>query len=125
MPIIINTKTNFKKYKKLPIISLTTRILSFTILSFTKIIKWASSLPFSDNLNLNFGLSITGIIGICLPITAIVCGSIDLKRIKKGLHKNKVFKGIDITGIVLGSIILFIVVLFIVGDILLSDRCIL
>ena len=51
MPIIINTKTNFKKYKRLPIISLTTRILSFTILSFTKIIKWASSLSFSDNLN--------------------------------------------------------------------------
>ncbi len=109
-------------YVKLPIISFTSGLLSLSIFTFTKIIKWTSTLPFSDNLNLNIGLSITGIIGICLPATAIVCASIDLKRIKKGLHKNKVFKGMDITGIVLGSIILFIVVLFIAGDVLLSDR---
>jgi hypothetical protein len=59
---------NAKSYKfgKLPIASFISGLLSLGIFTFTKIIKWVSSLPFSDNLNLNFGLSITGIIGICL-----------------------------------------------------------
>lgn len=36
-------------------------------------------------------------------LTAILCGSIDLKKIKKGLY-NKRGKGLDISGIVLGSL---------------------
>ncbi|MHB1346940.1 MAG: hypothetical protein ACYCXK_05550 [Candidatus Humimicrobiaceae bacterium] len=118
----MNNDAKLYNYGKLPAISLISGLLSLGIFTFTKIIKWTSTLPFSDNLNLNIGLSITGIIGICLPIIAIICGNIDLKRIKKGLHKNKVFKGLDITGILLGSIVLFIVAFFIAGDLLLSDR---
>ena len=53
-----------------------------------------------------------------LAIAAIVCGSIDLKRIKKGLHRSKVFKSFDITGIVIGSIIFLLVTTFMLGEII-------
>jgi len=52
-----------------------------------------------------------------LPIAAVVCGSIDLKRIKSNLYSNK-GKGIDITGIVLGSIYLLIVCLYLLGEVI-------
>jgi hypothetical protein len=45
------------------------------------------------------------ILGIGFPLTAIVCGSVDLKRIKAGLYSNK-GKGFSIAGIVLGSVFL-------------------
>lgn len=118
----MNHKVEPEKYRKLPITSLVTGILSFTILSFLKITECASSFLATITQVWIFNISLASILGICLPITAIVCGSIDLKRIKKGLHKNKAFKGMDITGIVLGSIILVFIALFILGDILLSDR---
>ena len=46
-----------------------------------------------------------------LPISAVVCGSIDLKRIEVGLYNRK-GRGFDIAGIVLGSIpILYVLVM--------------
>ena len=42
-------------------------------------------------------------ITFCLATTAVVCGSIDLWRVKTGLNSNK-GKGLDIAGIILGSI---------------------
>ena len=46
-----------------------------------------------------------------LPIAAVVCGSIDLKRIKAGLYSRK-GRGFDIAGIVLGGIpILYVLVM--------------
>ena len=54
-----------------------------------------------------------------LPIAAIVCGSIDLKRIKAGRYSNK-GKGLDITGIVFGSIFILLAVWFILGEMLAS-----
>ena len=101
----MNSIVNLDKYRKLPITSLVAGILSFTFLYYSKIVEWVSS--FLATYIFNIPLAV--ILGICLPITAIICGSIDLKMIKKGLHKNKVFRGMDITGIVLGSIILLIV----------------
>lgn len=111
-----------KKNWKLPAFSLSSGIISFSLVFFTKIIRWSSSLPFHDNINLIIGLSIAGILGVCMPIISIVCGSIDLEQNKNGVQKNKVFKSMDILGIVFGSIILFITIIFILGDILLSDR---
>ena len=46
-----------------------------------------------------------------LPIAAVVYGSIDLIRIKKGLYRNK-GKGLDITGIVLGSVLILLALFF-------------
>ena len=46
-----------------------------------------------------------------LPIAAVVCGSIDLKRIKSGLYSKK-GKGFDIAGIILGAIpILYVLIM--------------
>jgi len=50
-----------------------------------------------------------------LVIAAIVCGSIDLKKIKAGLYSNK-GKGFDITGIVLGSVFILAVIWFALAD---------
>lgn len=50
-------------------------------------------------------LIIVFILGIGLPLMAIICGSIDLKRIKIGYYNNK-GNGLSITGIVLGSFFL-------------------
>ena len=52
-----------------------------------------------------------------LPTSAVVCGAVDLKRIKTGLYSNK-GKGFDIAGIILGSIYLLIVLLFLLGEII-------
>jgi len=118
----MSDNTSLYNYGKLPIISFVTGLLSITIFSFFKLTEWATFFLKTITQTIVFNISLGSILGICLPITAIACGSIDLKKIKKGLHKSKVFKGMDITGIVLGSIILFIVVIFIVADILFSDR---
>ena len=56
---------------------------------------------------------------ICLPIPAIICGSIDLKRIKSGRYSNK-GKSLDITGIVLGSVFILLAVWFILVEIFTS-----
>lgn len=45
-------------------------------------------------------------IAISLTITAVITGSIDLKRIKNGTYSNK-GKDLDITGITIGSLLIF------------------
>ena len=50
-------------------------------------------------------------------ITAIVCGSIDLKGIKKGLYSNK-GKDFDIAGIVSGGIVVLIAIIFMLGELI-------
>ena len=61
-------------------------------------------------------LPVLGIV-LCLAITAVICGSIDLKRIKAGIYSRK-GKGFDITGIVLGGLFILIVIWFMLGEIL-------
>ena len=46
---------------------------------------------------------------LCLPIAAVVCGGIDLKRIRLG-KSSKSGMGFDITGIVLGSVFILAVI---------------
>lgn len=104
----MNNTVNPKNYRKLPITSLITGILSLTVFSFQALQMWVSNYLITDTERLIFNFGVLIILGIILPIVAIVCGSIDLTRIRKGIHRNKLFKGFDIAGIVLGSIIFLI-----------------
>ena len=76
-----------------------------SIISIPEIFWWSSSFRI---INLKIELIITIIVfilGIGFPLTAILCGAIDLKRIKSGLYSNK-GKDLSITGIALGSVFL-------------------
>ena len=114
--------TGRQEFKKLPISSFITGLLSLTALSFFKISQWISPFFTTIRQNIIFNIMLGSILGICLPLAAVICGSIYLRRIKKELHRSKIFKALAITGIVLGSIILFVVFILILGDLLLSDR---
>jgi hypothetical protein len=54
-----------------------------------------------------------------LSIAAVVCGSIDLKRIKAGRYSNK-GRGFDIAGIVLGGIWILVGLINLVGLVITS-----
>ena len=87
----MNNTVKSEKYRKLSITALVTGILAAILAVFW----WFGWLPIVLQVSsspLAFGLS----------ITAVVCGSIDLKRIRAGLYSKK-GKGFDITGIVLGG----------------------
>ena len=114
----MNNKVEPEKYRGLSIAALITGILAFIILFAPQIIMWSSYYLITDTARLIFNFSFGGMFGICLPVVAIVCGSIDLTRIRKGIHRSKLFKGFDITGIVLGSIIFLIVAMFMLGEII-------
>ena len=114
----MNNTVSPENYRKLPITSLVTGILSCTIFSAPQLIMWSSNYLITDAARLIFNFSFGGIFGICLPVVAIVCGSIDLNMIRKGLHRNKLYKSFDITGIILGSIIFLIVAIFMLGEII-------
>ena len=66
-----------------------------------------TSYPGIDIGRLILNFTIIGIFGIGLPVAAIVCGSIDLRRIIAGPYSNK-GRGFDITGIVLGAVFIML-----------------
>ena len=99
----MNDKTELEEYRGLPIAALVTGLLS--ILSISLIFRWSSSFHVINLETLLTKLIIVFILSIGLPLTSIICGSIDLSRIKAGRCSNK-GKGLSITGIVLGSIFL-------------------
>lgn len=105
----MNNKVIRGKYRSLSISAFATGILGYSLIL---IGMWLSltSYPGIDTGRLILNFAIFSIFGICLPVAAIVCGSIDLNRIKAGRYSNK-GRGLDITGIVLGSII-FLIMLF-------------
>lgn len=109
-------------FKKLPVASFITGLLSLSALSFFKISELISPFFKTIRQNIIFNVTLGSILGICLPLAAVICGGIYLRRYKKELHRSKIFKALAIAGIVLGSIILFIVFLLLMGDLLLSDR---
>ena len=115
----MNDTINTKEYRNLLITSLITGILSLAIFSYPELQSWPFTISDTARRILSIFNDYLGImLGFILPIVAIVCGSIDLARIKKGIHRSKLFKGFDITGIVLGSIIFLTVSLFILGEII-------
>jgi len=99
----LNDKAKFEKYRGLSITALATGILS--VVSILLIFRWSSSFQVINLETLLTKLIIVLILGVGLPLTAIICGCIDLKRIKAGCYNNK-GKGLSITGIVLGSFFL-------------------
>ena len=97
----MNNKANPEKYRKLSIAALVTGILTYGNAYLVIKVIWSSIF-----VNLDWPTAPFFILfwAFSLPIAAIVCGSIDLKRTKAGLFRNKVLKGMDITGITLGSL---------------------
>lgn len=99
----MNNKANLEKYRGLSIAALVTGLLS--VITIPQIFRWSSSFHVINLETLLIKIIIVFILGIGFPLTAIVCGSVDLKRIKAGRYSNK-GKGFSITGIVLGAVFL-------------------
>ncbi|MGZ5501771.1 MAG: DUF4190 domain-containing protein [Nitrososphaeraceae archaeon] len=99
----MNNKAKLEKYRGLSVTALVTGLLSVVIIP--QIFRWSSSFHVINLETLLIKIIIVFILGIGFPLTAIVCGSVDLKRIKAGRYSNK-GKGFSITGIVLGSVFL-------------------
>jgi len=90
----MNNKIKSEKYRKLSVAGLITGIL-------------AAGLGIPAYF---FPIFLIAVLG--LSIAAVVCGSIDLKRIKAGRYSNKGM-GFDLTGIVLGVIPILALLVFI------------
>ena len=118
-------KALLEKFRNLSLTALIAGILAdslaclYLILSLTEFIQ----IPIEDISTYIIGISLFITIIICLAITAIVSGSIDLKRIRAGKYTKK-GRGFDIAGIILGAIIVLIALFFvfeeIIGSFLLS-----
>ena len=97
----MNNKAKLEKYRGLSIAALVMGVLS--VITIPQIFRWSSYFNVFNLETLLIKIIIVFILGIGFPLTAIVCGSADLKRIKAGLYSNK-GKGLSIAGIVLGSV---------------------
>lgn len=86
----MNNKIKSEKYRKLSIAALVTGILVYSLVI---------PLLFSSLLLPTILFPIFSPIILGLSIAAVVCGSIDLKKIKAGRYNNK-GRGFDIAGIV-------------------------
>jgi hypothetical protein len=113
----MNKKVKTESFRGLSITALITGILIYTIgLVITNYQEFYIDITqiagYSGTLSTQFITSvfISIVIGLGLPIAAIVCGSIDLSRIQADILSSK-GRGFDITGIVLGSIYLVLIVL--------------
>jgi hypothetical protein len=109
----MNSQIKREKYRKLSIAALITGILTFCNAYIFIIFGGSFVLIYLQNLIII--IFIVSFWLISLPVAAIVCGSIDLKRIKAGLSSHK-GKSLDITGIVLGSVFILIVAWFLLGE---------
>ena len=109
-----------EKYRKLSVAALVTGILVISlgvIYNFLWMIIGNFLQKFVDAGMMPYIiLPVLGIV-LGLAIAAVVCGSIDLKRIRNCLYSRK-GKGFDITGIVLGGLFILIVIWFMLGEIL-------
>ena len=111
----MNKGAKAESFRGLSITALITGILTWTIgsimsqypvtyIPISQIIADISGYSATTFINDAF---ISVVIGLGLPIAAIVCGSIDLSRIQAKILSNK-GRGFDITGIVLGSVYLIV-----------------
>jgi len=129
----MNNKIKSEEYRKLSISALVTGILaiSLAILLFfsPKIDSLVKLLNVSPDIFIPLVLPIFYLISIFrksialitpvvigLSIAAVVCGSIDLKRIKSGRYSNK-GRGFDIAGIVLGGIFILFILVFLLLEV--------
>ena len=116
----MNNTVKTKKYRRLSVAALVTGILSisFGVLNFLWVPVANLFQSSVDVLRIMSFIAASGIgIAFGLAIVAVVCGSIDLKRVKVGIYdrKGKVF---DITGIVLGGLFILLVLVFLLGEII-------
>jgi hypothetical protein len=110
----MNNKAKLGKYRSLSLTAFLTGLLS--VITIPQIFRWSSYFNVINLETLLLKLIIVFILGIGFPITAIISGSIDLRRIKEGRYINK-GKGFSITGIVLGSLFLIPGILLFVEEI--------
>ena len=111
----MNNKTKSEKFRKLSITALATGIAAYflQILIFTvDVILFELVLSLLRPQIFSFVYAA----GPGLAITAIVCGSIDLKRIKAGRYSDT-GRGFDIAGIVMGVVFILVAVpIWILGE---------
>jgi len=117
----MNDEIKLQKYRKLSVAALITGIISVSLAVLYNFL-WMVIANFLQKYVIDVGLMpyiILPFVGIVLSlaIVAVVCGSIDLKRIKAGLYSKK-GKGFDIAGIVLGSIFILLALTFSLGEII-------
>jgi hypothetical protein len=116
----MNNKVAPEKYRKLSIASLVTGILAVSLAGLYNFLWMPVSNILQNSLDMRiipyFIVSFICIV-LGLSIAAVVCGSIDLKRIKAGLYSKK-GKGFDISGIVLGSVFILFALFFAFGEII-------
>ena len=114
-------KIKSEKFRKLSIITLILGILTYSYVYLIPLL--ISFLVFTLRRYIQNEIIVASIVGVItfilmgLPISAIVCGSIDLKKVKMGLFSTK-GKGFDISGIVLGGVFILLVAWFLLGEIL-------
>ena len=101
----MNNKTKSDKFRKLSIAALVTGILAYPMGMLAFIVE---TIIFQEILGLTLRIfDSVYAAGPVLAITAIVCGSIDLKRIKAGRYSNN-GRGFDIAGIVMGVVYILV-----------------
>ena len=106
----MGNKNNQEKYSKLSIASLITGILTYIcVFPMYLILEWGAFGKMTGPMIYLFLLG--------LAIAAIVCGSIDLKKIMRGQCSSK-GKGFDIAGIILGSVFIFAVIYLVMTDLI-------
>ena len=109
----MNKEAKAESFRGLSIAALVTGILTWTIGSImsdyaisyvpvSQLISDISGYTVAEIISLVF---VSVVIGLGLPISAVICGSIDLNRIQAGQLSNK-GRGFDIAGIVLGAVYL-------------------
>jgi len=115
---LINNEIKSGKYRGLSIVSLITGIIPccYALLLLFFVSYYSAGNLIKDNFSSELtmlGLSIFKTIPLIagFAIAAIVCGSIDLKRIKTGIYDRK-GKGLGITGIVLGGFSVFLIAIW-------------
>jgi len=115
----MDDEIKLQKYRKLSLAALVTGIVSVS-LAFLYNFLWMVIANFLQKHVVDVGMMpyiILPFIVLGLAVAAVVCGSIDLKRIKAGIYSKK-GKGFDIAGIVLGSIFILFALTFALGEII-------
>ena len=117
----MNNEVKSESFRKLSIIALILGILTYSYVYLIPQLIFFIVFTLRDyiqnEITIAFIVGIIVFILMGLPITAIVCGSIDLKKVKAGLSSVK-GRGFDISGIVLGSIFILAVSMFLLGEII-------
>jgi len=116
----MNNSVKSEKYRKLSITALVTGILAvglaglynFLWMLIANFLQKSVDVRILPSIIVSFILIVLG-----LSIAALVCGIIDLKRIKARFCSKK-GKGFDIAGIVLGSVFILFALFFVLGEII-------